>query len=511
MVWGLLAGLGLKAVGALFSKKRKPPTPQRPVPDTQLKSSWDAFNAYFDLKETNLTTSASRFKSNPAFNSLPASATLGTPIPLIYCTTRLVNGFREGGVRITLPPLFTEVRSYGDRQLFRFMGMLGEEIVSDIDEKRIAVGSTLLSEYPDFQAWSYWNGGDYNGQPQHTFPEINCGTLQESLDHTGPRPVAVPYVLGSGIGTVELDWWTYNHPESPPARFVVIWNGKTVIDTGYRATHLNYDDDLDALGYPRQSTLGSSPHSFRKDAATPTTATVLVYVPIPLPPGWTVTLGCPAEDPPPPAGDNWTGPFLWRVEQKYSSVAAYSRYKVCWVLIKNDYRQDYRVWQFNEVDDNFFPNWEADTEALLTHINALMPIGGSQFGDFWYFPEVEQTVVEVVGQPGGDKDIWLYCPAGTGWTSEYVDKDDRTPIEDGALKRIYRLRKNSLNNMTRSFSAPAFVVDYKQMDGGFNGTGGNPGSYVLDVPATEYTTVDIDVLLPEAGDPQTEPWKPNRT
>jgi hypothetical protein len=104
-----------------------------------------------------------------------------------------------------------------------------------------------------------------------------------------------------------------------PDRFIVIWNGSVVIDTGYRGGSFydfgqsgrnsfnasllgkvdpvlgttypdttNYPDD----GYPRIVGVGAGTAVFNKSSASPATCRVEVYAPLPGT-AWNYTLGCP--------------------------------------------------------------------------------------------------------------------------------------------------------------------------------------------------------------------------
>jgi hypothetical protein len=106
---------------------------------------------------------------------------------------------------------------------------------------------------------------------------------------------------------------------SVPDRFIVRWNSNVVIDTGYRGTSdydfgganrasfnadlngqvdpitlvtypdaINYPDD----GYPRVTSPGGGITSFNKNLASPTSALVEVYAPMPGT-AWQFTMSCP--------------------------------------------------------------------------------------------------------------------------------------------------------------------------------------------------------------------------
>ena len=151
-------------------------------------------------------------------------------------------------------------------------------------------------------------------------------------------PTEIAVTLGSGVGTVFLDFEAYQVPD----RFIVTWNDSVVIDTGYvgaikQQGHLNdalaahgvfppngapaylpgdlndiveQDGGIDAFAFCANLTagattgcdLGAGVASFQKTGAYPATAFVYVYAPINLT-MWNFSLLCPANSPPlpPPA------------------------------------------------------------------------------------------------------------------------------------------------------------------------------------------------------------------
>lgn len=143
---------------------------------------------------------------------------------------------------------------------------------------------------------------------------IPCGT---SSTYTGgvayPTPNTI--TLGSGTGTVSLQFEAYSFPD----RFIVQWNGNYVIDTGYRGEPI-YNiggasrsaftssltgkvDPITGLtypysplwpgdGYPIVISPGVGTSTFPKVASLPATANVFVYAPM-TGTAWTFTLGCP--------------------------------------------------------------------------------------------------------------------------------------------------------------------------------------------------------------------------
>jgi len=153
-------------------------------------------------------------------------------------------------------------------------------------------------------------------------PPTPCGG-GVSFDGNVSYPSVLNVTLGSDIGTSILDYDAYGFPD----RFIVIWNGNIVIDTGYRGgdrydfggndrgdftstltgkidpisgvsypNNTNYPED----GYPRvtSSSVGASNNegkgsaSFIKTTTTPTIVDVYVYAPMSQT-GWELILACP--------------------------------------------------------------------------------------------------------------------------------------------------------------------------------------------------------------------------
>lgn len=120
---------------------------------------------------------------------------------------------------------------------------------------------------------------------------ITCNALTSYGD--GPSyPTETTVTLGSETGTVFL----YFQGWIVPDKCIVIFDGDTVIDTGYRGDEnqqTNLNNALDAIGAPHETIIngGYFKEAFAKTTAT-TTAIVRVYAPM----GgtkWEFTLYCP--------------------------------------------------------------------------------------------------------------------------------------------------------------------------------------------------------------------------
>jgi hypothetical protein len=122
------------------------------------------------------------------------------------------------------------------------------------------------------------------------FTATTCNTLINSniwVGSGGRGIFTVNADAGSGIGNVTLFFSAFTIPD----KFVVIWNGSTVIDTGFRG-NANRNAELNALGYPNVEGPGFGSATFTKTSASPSTVTIVVTAPLE---GtlWRGILGCP--------------------------------------------------------------------------------------------------------------------------------------------------------------------------------------------------------------------------
>jgi hypothetical protein len=120
-----------------------------------------------------------------------------------------------------------------------------------------------------------------NGRVACECCQIACGA---NVVYTGGQsfPSTREILLGSALGTVTLGFNAFNFPD----RFVVIFDGVEVIDTGYRG--------LGIYGIPVVGP-GLGTASFFKATETPT-ATVEVYAPLE-DTVWIYVLNCPVAAP----------------------------------------------------------------------------------------------------------------------------------------------------------------------------------------------------------------------
>lgn len=99
---------------------------------------------------------------------------------------------------------------------------------------------------------------------------------------------------GTLTGTTILEFNAYSIPD----RWEVVWNGVTVIDTGFRGD-TSYDSQLNALGYPSVTGSGYGTMSFVKSATTPSEVIITVTAPLDGT-AWDAILGCPGDPAPTP-------------------------------------------------------------------------------------------------------------------------------------------------------------------------------------------------------------------
>ena len=149
----------------------------------------------------------------------------------------------------------------------------------------IAVNGTLWSDQqlltPAADGYYSINGYCY----YQTTPVVACNAGTSYPGGTGFASYGIS--LGTGTGTVTLNYQAYNVPD----RFRVVWNGIEVINTGFRGNSAN-DAALNDAGYPSVVGPGSGSVTFSKNSTYPTTA--IVYVDAPLEgTAWDFTLSCP--------------------------------------------------------------------------------------------------------------------------------------------------------------------------------------------------------------------------
>ena len=128
------------------------------------------------------------------------------------------------------------------------------------------------------------------------FSATTCNTLINSnaWAGSGGRGIfTITVDVGTGTGNTDLNFNAINIPD----KWVVTWNGNTVIDTGFRGSS-SFNSQLNALGYPNVSGPASGTMSFNKTSALPSTVTIVVTAPLEGT-AWNATLECPDIPPTP--------------------------------------------------------------------------------------------------------------------------------------------------------------------------------------------------------------------
>ena len=122
------------------------------------------------------------------------------------------------------------------------------------------------------------------------FTATTCNTLINSniwVGSGGRGIFTIEANAGSLVGDVTLFYSAFTIPD----KFVVIWNGSTVIDTGFRGSATR-NAELNALGYPNVEGTGFGSATFTKTSASPSTVTIVVTAPLE-DTLWRGILGCP--------------------------------------------------------------------------------------------------------------------------------------------------------------------------------------------------------------------------
>lgn len=121
---------------------------------------------------------------------------------------------------------------------------------------------------------------------------VKCGdTASYSGNPKFPRTTTIR--LGAGTGDITFDY----NANSIPAKFVVTYGGKVVIDTGYRgdsSKQAALDAELTARGVPTEAIQGSGSGSATFTKGSSDTATVDVYGPL-VGTTWSCSCSCPIQ------------------------------------------------------------------------------------------------------------------------------------------------------------------------------------------------------------------------
>jgi hypothetical protein len=126
--------IGLTIVAQFFK-----PKPGRPAQLKANDKSEDAIN------------SVERYAPRVGFDAAQEIARIGQVIPLVYTKRELIAGAdgdeNVGGVRITCPLIWSQIKSYGGNQLLRAIFLLSEGQITSIDPNNFAIGSNVIGSY----------------------------------------------------------------------------------------------------------------------------------------------------------------------------------------------------------------------------------------------------------------------------------------------------------------------------------------------------------------------------
>lgn len=132
---------------------------------------------------------------------------------------------------------------------------------------------------------------DWYGYTTPTPPTIPCGS-STSFSGGASFPTSKVINLGTATGTVTLNF----DASAAPDKFIVIYDGVEVINTGYRgvsSAQSSLNAALAARGLPPETIVSYGPGSMSFNKTTTTaTATVNVYAPL-SGTAWNYTLSCP--------------------------------------------------------------------------------------------------------------------------------------------------------------------------------------------------------------------------
>ncbi len=136
------------------------------------------------------------------FNSVQDIATLGTVVPQVYCD-RQFNP--SGGVRVNTQLVWSQVESYGNAQLAKFLTVLSDASIRSIDPNSTAVGSALLRSVSLNNFWQYYisTNGEANQWIQRNATALLQNPVANNPDPSGVTPYQVPQGAGKVAGTCQ--------------------------------------------------------------------------------------------------------------------------------------------------------------------------------------------------------------------------------------------------------------------------------------------------------------------
>ncbi len=136
------------------------------------------------------------------FNSVQDVARIGTVVPQVYCD-RSFNP--AGGCRVNTQLVWSQVESYGNAQLAKFLTVLSDNQIREIDPNSTAVGQTLLRSASLNSFWQYFaprNGfsGRFLQQNATAFRQL---VVPNNPDPSGDAPYRVPQGNSRVAGTCQ--------------------------------------------------------------------------------------------------------------------------------------------------------------------------------------------------------------------------------------------------------------------------------------------------------------------
>ena len=116
-----------------------------------------------------------RYAPRYGFDAVQDPAAIGTTIPLVYALRETVNGQTVGGLRVNMPLLWSQIKSYGGSQLLRAIFLVSEGPIAELDKSNFAIGNNSITSY-DLQS----TGGNDVGSRITVYFAPNGGRLRSS-------------------------------------------------------------------------------------------------------------------------------------------------------------------------------------------------------------------------------------------------------------------------------------------------------------------------------------------
>lgn len=178
---GLAVGILFNVAGALLAPKRK-----REVETPQ---------------EQRIRSESRAVSPQNNFNGVSTIVEYGTPIPLIFTNWR-PDDESKGGVRVNLASVWTEVLGLSGFQTARYLGVLGEGEIVEIDPQKTAIGDQLLQNLAPlrYRAW-FRNGETDDNAPRYSEEVLSSNFIPPSIpDGADPSLTPINFIGGGGVG-----------------------------------------------------------------------------------------------------------------------------------------------------------------------------------------------------------------------------------------------------------------------------------------------------------------------